>query len=118
MLDRFALLSNLPTTDPGLGYARRTSAASAQLRKDLSGLGSISVPPGYPANSTFGARLAGLAAMLSAGLPMRCVALDAPGVYDTHANQEASLPADLARCPRRSTPSSATSSSEVSTAAS
>ena len=42
-------------------------------------------------------QLAGLAAMLAAGLPLRCVALDAPGEYDTHADQ----PKALAR--RRST---------------
>lgn len=96
MLDEFAALGSLPTADPGLDYARRATAASAKLRQDLTGLGSISVPPEYPTNSGFGARMAGLAAMLSAGLPLRCVALDASGVYDTHANQVSSLPDDLA----------------------
>jgi uncharacterized protein (DUF1501 family) len=96
MLQQFAALGNLATADPSLDYARRAAAASATLRHDLSGLGPISVPPQYPADSTFGARMAGLAEMLSAGLPVRCVALDAPGIYDTHANQDNRLGSDLA----------------------
>jgi uncharacterized protein (DUF1501 family) len=33
--------------------------------------------------------------MLGAGLPIRTAAVNAPGVYDTHADQAESLPADL-----------------------
>ena len=46
-------------------------------------------PVAYPASeeSDFPERLAALAAMLGAGLPLRCVAITAPGDYDTHANQ-------------------------------
>ncbi len=45
-----------------------------------------SVP--YPtSNDQFPRRLAGLAAMLAMGLPLRCVTLEAPGMYDTHAQQ-------------------------------
>ena len=40
-----------------------------------------------PEESDFPQRLAALAAMLAAGLPLRCVAITAPGDYDTHANQ-------------------------------
>ena len=36
-------------------------------------------------------RLAALAAMLARGLPIRCVAIDAPGGYDTHSDQAGSL---------------------------
>ena len=35
--------------------------------------------------------LAGLAAMIGAGLPLHCVALEASGEYDTHADEAASL---------------------------
>jgi uncharacterized protein (DUF1501 family) len=46
----------------------------------------------YPkTNDAFPRRLAGLAAMLAAGLPMRVVALTAPGHYDTHSDQPSSL---------------------------
>ncbi len=36
---------------------------------------------------SFPTRLQGLAAMVAAGLPLRCVALEATGEYDTHASQ-------------------------------
>ena len=50
-------------------------------------------PVAYPkGDDDFPRRLAGLAAMLGAGLPIRVVALSAPGEYDTHDNQ----PQDLA----------------------
>ena len=46
----------------------------------------------YPSSSEqFPARLKLLAAMLAAGLPVRCVAMTAPGAYDTHANQPNAL---------------------------
>jgi uncharacterized protein (DUF1501 family) len=47
----------------------------------------------YPtADDPFPDRLAALAAMLARGLPLRCVALTAPGDYDTHADQASRLP--------------------------
>ena len=54
-------------------------------------------PVAYPASedSAFPERLAALAAMLAAGLPLRCVALTAPGDYDTHDDQAAVLDAPL-----------------------
>ena len=49
-------------------------------------------PVAYPrGDDDFPRRLAGLAAMLAAGLPLRCVALTAPGSYDTHDNQAGDL---------------------------
>jgi len=51
-------------------------------------------PVPYP-DSDLAGRLAGLAAMLAAGLPLRCVALDADGGFDTHSNQGSDLPGDL-----------------------
>jgi uncharacterized protein (DUF1501 family) len=46
----------------------------------------------YPEHrSGFPQRLAGLAAMLAAGLPLRCVALRAYGMYDTHSDQPDAL---------------------------
>lgn len=51
--------------------------------------GMLPAPPvPYPkGDGIFPSSLAALAAMLAAGLPLRCVALDAPGDYDTHDNQ-------------------------------
>ena len=46
----------------------------------------------YPdGNDSFPQQLQGVAAMIAAGLPLRCVALDATGSYDTHAGQTAAL---------------------------
>ena len=46
----------------------------------------------YPAgNDSFPHSLQGLAAMIAAGLPLRCVALEATGEYDTHASQASEL---------------------------
>ena len=49
-------------------------------------------PVPYPkSDDEFPKRLAGLAAMLGAGLPLRAVALTAPGHYDTHSDQAGAL---------------------------
>ena len=46
----------------------------------------------YPdGDSGFPRQLAGLAAMLAASLPLHCVALTAPGAYDTHSDQPQAL---------------------------
>src|SRR5207247_7221780 len=49
-------------------------------------------PVPYPSSKdSFPRRLAGLAAMIAAGLPLRVVALTAPGEYDTHSDQAGAL---------------------------
>ena len=57
----------------------------------------ITPPVAYPEGDGewFGESLAALAAMLHAGLPIRCAALSAPGGFDTHDNQAESFDADL-----------------------
>src|SRR5258708_27369948 len=42
-------------------------------------------------SALFPQRLAGLAAMIQAGLPLHCVSITAPGHYDTHAAQPQAL---------------------------
>ena len=50
----------------------------------------------YPQDKDpFPRRLAGFAAMLAAGLPIRAAAIRAPGAWDTHANQADVLPKNL-----------------------
>jgi uncharacterized protein (DUF1501 family) len=72
---------------------RDVAAAASQshrLRRELQGLGPNvgQVPASYPqSQDEFPRRLAGLATMLAAGMPIRCAALKAPGMYDTHADQ-------------------------------
>jgi uncharacterized protein (DUF1501 family) len=100
MLEAIGLLGGIPAHgDPGLeqatGAARQTEQLYRQLAPfrarddDSKGFGS---PVAYPGgDDSFPRRLAGLAAMLAAGMPLRAVALTAPGGYDTHDNQPDAL---------------------------
>jgi uncharacterized protein (DUF1501 family) len=98
MHDAFGDLGEAPASDAGMRVARGATAATARLREQLAVFGSdYGTPAGvsYPANSQFARRLAALAAMLDAGLPLRVVALDGHGGFDTHSDQAANLPDDL-----------------------
>ena len=84
-------------SDPFLNQAAKATKQSDRLRRQLApfaknsnnGFGS---PVQYPdVDSDFPRQLSGLAAMLAAGLPVRCVALTAPGSYDTHSDQPEAL---------------------------
>jgi uncharacterized protein (DUF1501 family) len=57
----------------------------------------ITPPVSYPEGEDewFGDSLAGLAAMLAAGLPIRCASVSAPGAFDTHDNQSDSFATDV-----------------------
>jgi uncharacterized protein (DUF1501 family) len=80
--------------DPALRQAAEAAAQAHRLRGRLSPLsGGVKSPVPYPEaqKDDFPRRLAGLAAMLSAGLPLRCVAMRAPGMYDTHSDQATDL---------------------------
>jgi uncharacterized protein (DUF1501 family) len=86
------------TGDAGLAAAAGAAAQVDRLRNQLlpfqgsDGKPGFASPVGYPAsNDAFPRRLAGLAAMLGAGLPLRVVALTAPGEYDTHSNEADAL---------------------------
>src|SRR4029079_19611801 len=77
--------------------AAKATAQSDRLRRQLApfaknsdeGYGS---PVTYPDDdSGFPRQLSGLAARLSAGLPLHCVAVTAPGEYDTHSDQPQAL---------------------------
>src|SRR5947207_569925 len=76
--------------DSGLRQAGQIAVQSAKLRNQLRPFAGqdVASPVAYPQeeDSDFGKRLAALAAMLGAGLPIRCVSLTAPGDYDTHDN--------------------------------
>jgi uncharacterized protein (DUF1501 family) len=81
--------------EPALAQASAAVKRSAELRAQLESFntqGTFAVPASYPKNAgAFPKRLAGLAAMVGAGLPLKCVALTAPGGYDTHSAQAGSL---------------------------
>jgi uncharacterized protein (DUF1501 family) len=96
-----AALGAARSSDPQLTGARRIVAQAETLRRQLAPFVAKDgrkpvVPAAYPkSRDPLPARLAGLAAMLGAGLPIRCVALDAFGEYDTHNNQPDTLSAGL-----------------------
>jgi len=80
--------------DPFLNQAAQAAAQSDRLRRQLApfaGQG-YGTPVPYPeVEDSFPHQLAGLAAMLAASLPLRCVAITAPGEYDTHSDQPQAL---------------------------
>jgi len=89
-------------TDAGLQAAGSVVAQVQRLPTQLvpfqnqDGKPAYTSPVAYPtSDDAFPRRLAGLAAMLAAGLPLRCVALSAPGEYDTHSNQAPALSSGL-----------------------
>jgi uncharacterized protein (DUF1501 family) len=94
MLEAIGLLGHQPA-DAGLRAAGNVAAQVDRLRRQLIPFQSsngFSRPVPYPqADDPFPQRLAGLAAMLAAGLPLHCVALTAPGEYDTHAGEPSAL---------------------------
>jgi uncharacterized protein (DUF1501 family) len=100
MNQAYGTLGRLGTGDPQLAQARGAAAQVVGIQQSLAPLFGQSIgdtPAGvtYPANSGFGNRLRALAKMLAMGLPIRCVALDGNGGYDTHENQAATLTGNL-----------------------
>jgi uncharacterized protein (DUF1501 family) len=95
---RWGALGRIPTGDAELAAARKAADQSVSLRTQLAGLqghqGAWQTDVPYP-EGDFPGRLAALAEMLERGLPMKVVAMDANGGYDTHENQAASLSGDL-----------------------
>ncbi len=74
------------------------SRSGRPLRNQLLPFRSQDGKPGYTSPVTypqsdddFPKKLAGLAAMIAAGLPLRVVALSAPGEYDTHSDEPSAL---------------------------
>jgi uncharacterized protein (DUF1501 family) len=80
--------------DPVLADTRNVLGQMDGVRRQLLPFGGeendqLQSPVEYPnASHEFPQRLSALAGMLAAGLPMRCVAMTAPGQYDTHDNQQ------------------------------
>ncbi len=84
--------------DPAYREAAAVTRQAMELRGQLTPFAgaAITSPVAYPASAQrFPRNLQAVAAMIAAGLPLRCVALDAPGSYDTHAAQAGTLQANL-----------------------
>jgi uncharacterized protein (DUF1501 family) len=90
MYKSFSRFGSLPSDSPSLAQVRRATAQTDKLRTDLSGIGDFTSPVTYP-TTYFSHQLAGLAAFIATGLPMRVVTIRAPGGYDTHADETEDL---------------------------
>jgi uncharacterized protein (DUF1501 family) len=78
--------------DPALKQAGLAAQQSQHLRNELGAFADFGTKVAYPSsNDPFPHRLAGLAAMIQAGMPLHCVSITAPGHYDTHADQPKAL---------------------------
>ena len=99
VLESFGRQGGLPTDDAELGAARRATRETVGVRSQVAPLLGTSSPwqsaVAYPAGVGLQERLAVLAEMLDMGLPLKVVSVDADGGFDTHANQNSSLTADL-----------------------
>src|SRR5918997_839801 len=100
MNQAYGQLGRLATGDPQLAVARGAAAQVVGIQDRLAPMYNQPIsdtPPGavYPSNSGFANRLRALAKMLHIGLPIRCVAIDGNGGYDTHENQAATLANNL-----------------------
>jgi len=94
MLEAIGMLGNSGAHDAASRAAAKVAGQSATLRRQLQPFGGRKLTPAVPyptGNDQFPHSLQGLAAMIAAGLPLRCVALEATGEYDTHASQLSEL---------------------------
>jgi uncharacterized protein (DUF1501 family) len=99
MLASVGALGSSRGRDKALAGARAVTFQSHRLREQLEPFndgGGFHSPVPYPtSDSGFPDQLAGLAALLAAGLPLHCVALSAHGGYDTHSDQAQDLADNL-----------------------
>jgi uncharacterized protein (DUF1501 family) len=95
MYEAVGRMGALPTADPAQRTARHVASQVETMRRTLLPYqDGIAAPVTYP-TGRFASRLKGLAAAIDADLGIRVAALDGPGGYDTHADQERTLPTDL-----------------------
>ena len=87
--------------DAQLGAAGAVARQAATLRGQLRSFSENGVksPVPYPDTEHFSESLAGLAGMLSAGMPIKVASVGAPGSYDTHDDQ----PGDFKRYLKQTT---------------
>jgi uncharacterized protein (DUF1501 family) len=94
MLEAIGLLGHTGGHDPAMRSVANVTGQAATLRRQLQPFGGKKLTPPVPypeGDDSFPRSLQGLAAMIAAGLPLRCVALEATGEYDTHADQSSAL---------------------------
>ncbi|MFN8217218.1 MAG: DUF1501 domain-containing protein [Solirubrobacterales bacterium] len=94
MYRSFGRFGSLPADSPAMRQVRRATAQTDKLRSDLGGVGEFTSPVAYP-NTSFAHKLAGLAAYIQFGLPIRVATVRAAGGYDTHSGQAEDLERNL-----------------------
>ena len=94
MYRSFGRFGSLPADSPAMRQVRRATAQTDKLRSDLGGVGEFTSPVAYP-NTSFAHKLAGLAAYIQFGLPIRVATIRAAGGYDTHSGQAEDLERNL-----------------------
>ena len=97
LFDTYGALGQGATTDPALATARRVARHTDSVRRSMEPLvdATIQSQATYPTGALFPEQLAALAEMLERGLPIRCVAIEGHGGYDTHSGQAATLSSNL-----------------------
>jgi uncharacterized protein (DUF1501 family) len=101
-LDTFGALGKLAAPSPAYAQARSASLDTKLVLDQMApfvgpeGKPTYTSPVTYPTNGgEFPKRLAALAAMLAAGLPIKCASLNAVGSFDTHSDEVTTLSTNL-----------------------
>jgi uncharacterized protein (DUF1501 family) len=101
MYDYFDMLGRIGAGSHDSEMARSGNAAlmSSTLRRQLEpfqGEQASTLPSGYPSSADdFPARMAAIAQLLGAGLPLQCVSVSTQSVFDTHESQAKPLETGL-----------------------
>jgi uncharacterized protein (DUF1501 family) len=103
MMSTFAEFGRGPAPDDAMRVARAAAGQTAMLRGQLAPFASkddkpsFTSPVPYPESEdeSLPRQLAALAALLGAGLPIRCVSINAIGDWDTHSDQSGKFNANL-----------------------
>jgi uncharacterized protein (DUF1501 family) len=101
-LETYGQLGALPAPSPAYAQARDASLDTSLILNTMAPFAEkeghlpYTPPVTYPTEGgEFPERLAALAAMLDAGLPIKCASLTAVGGYDTHSDEAATLTTNL-----------------------
>jgi uncharacterized protein (DUF1501 family) len=104
MMDAYGRMGAIAGGSNALATARTVVRQTDGVRRSLGAFVTDDGRPGYTSPVTYPAgsgdlstRLAALGAMLAAGLPIRCVAVQGVGSYDTHADQATALSTNLGK---------------------
>jgi uncharacterized protein (DUF1501 family) len=101
-METYGALGALGAPSPAYAQARAASLDTRIVLEQMApfvgpdGKPTYTSPVAYPADGgEFAARLEALAAMLAAGLPIRCASLNAVGSFDTHSDEATTLSTNL-----------------------